>query len=271
MRGQRLDQFANEDYHARKAVSGILEPHDGGRATTLNISLLNLWAHAPFLHNNSVGPELCGWGGDKANPYELYRSSYVDTRQPGNPPLAQDRQPACRAYDPSVDGRFKLYVASMNDLLNPSQRIPKATKVDQDIVLDIGPRIFDGKEEKRLVGFTVRCRPAPPRQRRQLPPQGFIVDLIRAKLKRRSSKSASPPCFPQPRPEACGRNAGHRQGHRLRPRPPGRGGEGGARPHPGAWQVYSSCSAEIENDGHRFGEDLSHADKNALIAFLATL
>jgi len=24
-------------------------------------------------------------GRDKANPYELYRSSYVDTRQPGNP------------------------------------------------------------------------------------------------------------------------------------------------------------------------------------------
>jgi len=35
--------------------------------------------------------------------------------------------------------------------------------------------------------------------------------------------------------------------------------------------VYSSCSTEIENDGHRFGEDLSEADKNALIAFLATL
>ena len=40
---------------------------------------------------------------------------------------------------------------------------------------------------------------------------------------------------------------------------------------PALWQVYSSCSAEIENDGHRFGEDLSDADKNALIAFLATL
>ena len=36
-------------------------------------------------------------------------------------------------------------------------------------------------------------------------------------------------------------------------------------------QVYSSCTAEVENAGHRFGEDLSEADKNALIAFLATL
>ena len=36
-------------------------------------------------------------------------------------------------------------------------------------------------------------------------------------------------------------------------------------------EVYSSCTADIENAGHRFGEDLPAADKNALIAFLATL
>ena len=35
--------------------------------------------------------------------------------------------------------------------------------------------------------------------------------------------------------------------------------------------VYSSCSAYQENAGHRFGEDLSDQDKNALTAFLATL
>jgi hypothetical protein len=34
---------------------------------------------------------------------------------------------------------------------------------------------------------------------------------------------------------------------------------------------YSNCTAEIENEGHRFGEDLSDADKKALTAFLATL
>jgi hypothetical protein len=34
---------------------------------------------------------------------------------------------------------------------------------------------------------------------------------------------------------------------------------------------YSFCTAEIENEGHPFGEDLSDGDKDALIAFLATL
>ena len=34
---------------------------------------------------------------------------------------------------------------------------------------------------------------------------------------------------------------------------------------------YQSCTEEIENQGHRFGEDLSDADTKALTAFLATL
>ncbi len=36
-------------------------------------------------------------------------------------------------------------------------------------------------------------------------------------------------------------------------------------------EVYSNSLAVVENDGHRFGEDLSDKDKDALTAFLATL
>ncbi len=36
-------------------------------------------------------------------------------------------------------------------------------------------------------------------------------------------------------------------------------------------EVYSNSLAVIENDGHRFGEDLSDKEKDALTAFLATL
>jgi hypothetical protein len=43
------------------------------------------------------------------------------------------------------------------------------------------------------------------------------------------------------------------------------------RKHPKILQAYSSCLADIENGGHRFGTDLPDADKNALIAFLSTL
>jgi len=34
---------------------------------------------------------------------------------------------------------------------------------------------------------------------------------------------------------------------------------------------YVSCDQLVENEGHRFGEDLSDADKKAITAFLATL
>jgi hypothetical protein len=34
---------------------------------------------------------------------------------------------------------------------------------------------------------------------------------------------------------------------------------------------YQSCDQLVENEGHRFGEDLSDADKKAVTAFLATL
>ncbi len=45
-----------------------------------------------------------------------------------------------------------------------------------------------------------------------------------------------------------------------------------ARPHLATLKdVYLSCGADVENDGHRFGEALSPEDKKALIAFLATL
>ena len=36
-------------------------------------------------------------------------------------------------------------------------------------------------------------------------------------------------------------------------------------------QLYSTCTSTVENAGHRFGEDLSADDKQALTAFLATL
>ena len=41
--------------------------------------------------------------------------------------------------------------------------------------------------------------------------------------------------------------------------------------HPKIMEAYSSCTADVENVGHKFGTDLPDADKKALIAFLATL
>jgi hypothetical protein len=220
-----------------------------------------------------VGPELCGWGGEAKNPYDFYRPSYVDLGKPGHPLLPADQQPACWAYDPSVEGRFKLYVASMRELLNPAQRPPKITKLDQDIVLDIGPRIFDGKEEKRLAGLTVRVPAgANAGDVGNFQHKAFIVDLIQARLHPDALQTRFAALMPAEQAQQLVtemQNVGKAIVadpdrlvdviHEARARTPQ------------LWQVYSSCGSEVENDGHRFGEDLSDADKNALIAFLATL
>lgn len=273
MSGHVWAEFGSETLRARGVDAALSDPNDGGRGYYRNVSLLNLWAHAPFMHNNAIGPELCGWGGDYGNPDEFYRPVYVDAAAPGKPLLPAASQPACWKYDPSVEGRFKLYVASMKELLNPGQRIPKATKLDQDIVLDIGPRIWDGKEEKKLVGFTVKVTAGSTAGNvGNFQHKRFAMDLVELKL--------------------------HRD--RLEKRLSGRLGTENAKKlmaeldtiadvaikDPGAMvevvkaararlplmaRVYSSCTEEIENNGHRFGENLPETDKKALIAFLATL
>ena len=58
--------------------------------------------------------------------------------------------PACWPFDPSVEGRFKLYKASMDDLLNPSKRAPKITLFNRDVVIKLFPKLSDGNVERYL-------------------------------------------------------------------------------------------------------------------------
>src|SRR4029453_9669357 len=85
-----------------------------------------------LMHNNAIGPELCG----KPSVPELdfYTSPYVD--QSGRPLQGPD----CWRYDPSVEGRYKLYKASMEQLLNPGKRMRKVLALDEDLVIDIAPK-----------------------------------------------------------------------------------------------------------------------------------
>ena len=271
MKGHVWEEFASETYRARPGVPNIPDPNGGGRGYYRNVSLVNVWATAPFMHNNATGPELCGWG--QAGPYEFYRSSYVDGSKPGGPPLPADKAPACWKYDPSVEGRFKLYVASMQDMLNPAQRVPKAIKLDQDVVLDIGPRLWDGQDEKKLAGFTVRIPAgASAGHVGNFQHKPFIVDLVTVKLR------------PQELEKRYTGRVGADNAKKLVGEMNTIANAIAADPSklldaikaarerlPLLWEVYSSCTEEIENAGHPFGENLSPADKNALIAFLATL
>ena len=65
MTGHIWQEYGSETLREQPPLQGLTEPHDGGRGYYRNISLLSAWAHAPFMHNNAVGPELCGQPGER--------------------------------------------------------------------------------------------------------------------------------------------------------------------------------------------------------------
>jgi hypothetical protein len=216
------------------------------------------------MHTNAIGPELCGQPANKAN--QFYRSPYVDA---AGKTLPADKAPACWAYDPSVEGRFKLYVASMEDLLNPDKRVPKISRFDKEVRMALGPRTWDGKEEKQILGFTL-VLPAGTSvgALASFQHKAFVNDLILAKLK--------PDDLDAKLVKQLGEAEGKKVAADLRSvtqdivSDPEKLVDAIKR-HPRLLEVYSSCTADIENQGHPFGQGLPEQDKKALIAFLATL
>ena len=263
VRGHVWEEFASLDYLDKPADPNIKDPNGGGRGYYRNISLINLWAHAPFMHNNGLGPELCGQPGNDRN--NFYGSPYVDADggRLQNPP-------ACWPYDPSVEGRYTLYKASMKALLNPDKRVPKITRLKEDIVIDLGPKLWDGNDEKSLVGLTLLIP-----EGRDVAMMGnfqhkpFIVDMVRSKTRPDDLKKDLTARYGNPMADNVFETL-----TTIRKRAvihPDEFTQEVRKHLPLLLEAYSSCTADVENTGHRFGEDLSEQDKNALVAFLATL
>ena len=259
MAGHLYHEYGSETLRNRKSVPDIPEQEaykNGGRGYYRNISLVNVWATAPFMHNNAIGPEICGRPQNSKN--EFSRARYVDA----NGKLLE-KQPACVQYDASVDGRFKLYKQSMYDLLHPKERGTKVTLTDQDIIVDLGIRTWDGKQEKALVGSGMARIPKGTSAGfiGGLLHKDFIGDLYRAKrepaLLEATGKKALVPEL-QGIADDLLKN-------------PDRFVDVLTQKRKFLQTNYQTCMQEVENEGHRFGEDLSEADKKALIAFLATL
>ncbi|MGE5793957.1 MAG: cytochrome c [Bacteroidota bacterium] len=265
MAGHVWQEYGSETLRARAADPNVREPGDGGRGAYRNVSLVSAWAHAPFMHNNALGPEICGQPKNRDNFF--YRSSYVDpaTKQL----LPADKAPACWAYDPSVDGRFKLYVASMEELLNPAKRLPKITRFDADVPIGMGLRVVEDGKEKQVAGLTIVIpRGATAAALVNFQHKRFVGDLVQLRLK--------PDALDQRLAKQFGDDEGKRIAADLRSAAAALVKQPELlvetlRKHPKLLEAYSSCTADVENDGHRFGEDLPDADKKALIAFLATL
>jgi hypothetical protein len=232
-----------------------------GRGYYRNISLLSAWAHAPFLHNNAIGPEICGKPSDAS--LDFYSSPYVDA---DDKPL--QNPPACWPYDPGVEGRYELYKASMEMLLNPGQRIPKLFTLDQDVIVDVAPKVTIGDLE---TGLSLRVpKGFPAVMLNSLRYQDLLQDVVLAardpaKLDRKYETLLTPE-------QLAELKAGLGQ---IRQELLAKQGfmtfDITAVQSDFIQRYYSNVLERIENAGHRFGENLSDREKQALIAFVATL
>nr|MBL8412027.1 cytochrome c [Dechloromonas sp.] len=263
--GHLYMEYASDSMRLRPPVADIPERpelKDGGRGYYRNISLVNVWATAPFMHNNAIGPEICGKPANKDN--DFHRARYV-----GADGKLLASQPDCLRYDPTVDGRFELYKRSMHELLNPKERGVKRTLTNADLIVDLGVRKLDGKTEKPALSvgpFTDFMQLRIPAgssagflnglQHKLLVDDLFLAKRDPAHLEA-AGKQALVPTLQKMADELLAK--------------PVRFVEVMQANRDFLSAHYQTCTQEIENEGHRFGEDLSAADKKALTAFLATL
>ncbi len=262
MTGHIWEEYASETYRSREPDVNLADNTGGGRGYYRNVSLVDLWANAPFLHNNAIGPELCGKPSDPND--EFYRSPYVDA---DGKPLADP--PDCVAYDPSVEGRYSLFLASVDSLLNPDKRIPKITLIAEPIRRAIGPKMWDGENE-RLIGIEIEVPAGTPAglygsfQHKELLRDMVLSVLDVDKLKDRMVQRVGAGDAQLATAEVAAlTKAVIKDPQQL---------VGVARDKlPLLSRLYSTCTSTVENAGHRFGEGLPANDKQALTAFLATL
>lgn len=262
MRSRVWEQYASLTLHENPADPSLPEVmKGGGRGYYRNISLLSAWAHAPFLHNNAIGPEICGKPEDTA--LDFYVSPYVDAE---GKPLASP--PACWPYDPSVEGRYALYKASMENLLDPDSRIPKIPTLDRDIVIDVASEVKIGDLD---IGLALRVpKGYPAVALNSLRFKDMIQDMVlAAREPQRFDEKYATLLTAEQRAELKQGLLDIRGTIITEPGPVildlvGDVGDFVQR-------YYSNVLERVENAGHRFGEDLSEREKQALIAFVATL
>jgi len=267
MQSRVWEQFAARDLFERPADPARNEiMKGGGRGYYRPTSLLSVWAYAPFMHNNAIGPEICGKPSNAL--IDFYYSPYVE--QDANSILKPVKNPpSCWPFDPSVEGRWKLFKASMEELLHPDRRISKMFITNDDVIVEIAPKLKIGGFE--IGGLSLRIpKGFPAVMLNSLRTKDLIQDILLTKdgpekLEAKYKTLLTPAQFKELSDEL----------HRLRKM---------LESHPDNFvldldviergfiqKYYSNLLSRVENTGHRFGESLSDREKQALIAFLGTL
>ena len=256
MEGHVWAQYGSNTLRQRSKDPNIPDPSDGGRGYYRNISLLSAWAYAPFMHNNAIGPEICGNPADRKN--DLYASPYVDEK---DKPLKN--APPCWAYNASIPGRFKLYQASMDELLTtPERRSRKVALLSEDVVIEPGPKLWD-PIHKQWRTFRVVIPAGVP--------QSMVQNLLYKDLIADMTLSVTDPSTLRKkvgRDEDVQELKGMLQEFATNLSAPMNVVQKHERL---VKKFYMTNTDFVENEGHPFGTGLSDREKKALIAFVATL
>jgi hypothetical protein len=286
-RGHVWDVFSSESYKNSPDVAGIEELKGldaGGRGYYRNPSLLSVWVQAPFMHNNAIGPELC-------NPeHPRLPVCQGDELGNGNCCVDKDRVPLGNGQTTSltsVEGRLKMFDASMEQLLSPERRGKKIERTDADIIIPIGPQngangmaeaapTFTGVPFLTNLGLMASLWPVG-NAAQQLTnakikiPKGTPVALLGSLDYRKLAKGlakqlSSTPAEQRPAKLVELLNTLFADPDRLAQRlAAGPGGQSNT------YQGYSNCTDVIDDRGHDFGSTLEPEDKLALAAFMKTL
>jgi hypothetical protein len=169
-------------------------------------------------------------------------------------------------FDPSVEGRYRLFKASVEELLNPEKRIPKITLIDQPVIID-GP-VFPGEEHGFELMIPAGIPAAIPGNLRH---KELVEDLVLAKTNVQRLKDKYKARKDVDTIASTLQDILKQLTAGLVTSPEMVVTQIGRDHLPFLQRMYSNSTADVENEGHTFGRGLSPADKRALIAFLATL
>ncbi len=287
MQGHVWEQFASRTYRDKPSsgTNALGEKTDGGRGYYRNISLLNVWAHAPFMHNNAIGPEICGRPSDIAS--SKWRTS-VDQKQG-----SADKMMCEQGFDPSAMGRLKLFEASVDELLTPEgARRKKISKTDESIIIPIAAEVALLKSPVPLTleipaGFPTNAFGSFHLKAFLRDMQGAFPLFVNYDLAGASQKQAQLAAYQaywkSRIPDATAAkdlsdtslqtfatfkamtSAANLESFKASIR---KNEDTRLLTY---MKYYSNCDANFENMGHNFGTDLTSDQKKALKAFLATL
>lgn len=251
--GHVWEEYASEDLRDRRPADNAPK----GVGYYRNISLLSLWATAPYLHNNAAGPEVCG----------------DPQKYPAPQPDFSKGPEQCRPFDPSIMGRISLFEASMRELLTPpEQRNLKTARTTEEIKFPLGMVIGSGQRGKANPVYLVFPKGIPVNMIGSFDLKRMAGDLVAAQ------KSGNVADFLK---KKYGEQAGTRLagllGETVQAMTRALADRTGIIPINRDRlrlynEFYGNCDwRQADNQGHSFGTTMPENDKKSLLAFLATL